>query len=340
MKFYKRDPDRALAGMTELTLEERGAYNTIIDALYSRDGILPDDDEVLRRLMGCHGSKWKAIKSRLIAHGKVWIEDGYLKAKGVDSVLQEAENFSETQRKRVGKRWEIERKRSRNASETAEKRSGKTEKAEQNQRPEDTKRADTNTPTPIDTDRKNPPCSPPTESDDCAKAVEMWNEMAEARGLPRVERVTAARAAKLRARLADAGGLDGWASALAKIRDGPEWMHGGGERGWRANFDFLLQESSFTKLMEGTYAGSATPRPNRRNGGRRTPTEQASPFVARYVAAMDAGQSEGHGHSRGGEPAGGEGGDGPPGREDATCFGGGDQPIALHLVGGSAYLRR
>lgn len=121
MKFYKRDPDRALAGMAELTLQERGAYNTIIDALYSRDGVLRDDDELLRRLMGCHGNELRAVKKKLIACGKVWIEDGYIKAKGVDSTLNEAENFSETQRKRAGKRWEIERKTATNAEKSEQK---------------------------------------------------------------------------------------------------------------------------------------------------------------------------------------------------------------------------
>ena len=36
LKWYKRDPDAALSGMFELTLEERGAYNTILDLIYSR----------------------------------------------------------------------------------------------------------------------------------------------------------------------------------------------------------------------------------------------------------------------------------------------------------------
>ena len=29
LRWYKRDPRAALSGMMELTLEERGAYNTI-----------------------------------------------------------------------------------------------------------------------------------------------------------------------------------------------------------------------------------------------------------------------------------------------------------------------
>ena len=32
--WYKRDIRAAIAGMTHLTLEERGAYNTIIDHQY------------------------------------------------------------------------------------------------------------------------------------------------------------------------------------------------------------------------------------------------------------------------------------------------------------------
>lgn len=140
MKFYKRDPDRALAGMAELSLEERGAYNTIIDALYARDGVLRDDDELLRRIMGCHGNQWRKVKTSLLEHGKIWIEAGYIKAKGVDSVLKEAENFSETQRKRAEKRWEIENKTG-----------GKTEKHQQNQHHVNASAAYANTPTPIET---------------------------------------------------------------------------------------------------------------------------------------------------------------------------------------------
>ena len=42
LKWYKRDPRAALTGMMQLTLEERGAYNTILDLIYVHDG----DDEV------------------------------------------------------------------------------------------------------------------------------------------------------------------------------------------------------------------------------------------------------------------------------------------------------
>lgn len=143
MKFYKRDPDAALAGMVELTLQERGAYNSIIDLLYSRDGILADDADLIRRALGCHGNEWRTVKATLIAKGKLWVEDGYLKAKRVDSVIKEAGNFSETQRIRVGKRWETERKRT-----------GKYDKVELNQQSINTKAEIPSTPTPTPTPKK------------------------------------------------------------------------------------------------------------------------------------------------------------------------------------------
>lgn len=119
MKFYKRDPDAALSGMAELTLQERGAYNTIIDLLYSRDGDLRDDDDMLRRCMGCHGNEWHAVKSRLIAKRKIWVECGFIKAKRVDDVLREAAEFSEIQRNRAAKRWETAGKHRGNGSENS-----------------------------------------------------------------------------------------------------------------------------------------------------------------------------------------------------------------------------
>lgn len=121
MKFYKRDPDRALAGMVDLSLRERGAYNTILDLLYSRDGCLRDDDDAIRRAMGCHGNEWRAVKAKLIAKGKIWAEGGFLHANGVDEAVSEAADFSEVQRKRVAKRWEKARKSPTKASESSEK---------------------------------------------------------------------------------------------------------------------------------------------------------------------------------------------------------------------------
>jgi len=106
MKWYKRDPDAALSGMAELTFEECGAYNRLLDLLYSRDGVVPDDDALCAACFHCDPRTWRRLKARLIARGKVRSVDGYLTANGVDETILQAEVMSEIQRKRVGKRWE------------------------------------------------------------------------------------------------------------------------------------------------------------------------------------------------------------------------------------------
>lgn len=106
LHWYKRDPDAALAGMMELTLVERGAYNSIIDLLYSRDGNVPDDDLLVARMIGCHWREWKAVKARLVARGKLRLEGGKITANRVQEALKEAADFSQEQSKRAAKRWQ------------------------------------------------------------------------------------------------------------------------------------------------------------------------------------------------------------------------------------------
>jgi len=85
------------------------------------------------------------------------------------------------------------------------------------------------------------------------QAWRAWNETAEAHGLPKAQKLTAARRAKLKARLRDAGGIEGWKTACAKVAKIP-WMCGDNDMGgWKANLDYVLRESTFVKLMEGAH---------------------------------------------------------------------------------------
>lgn len=78
IKWYKRDPNAALNGMMILSLEERGAYNTILDLIYSHDGNLPDDDRFICGWLKCDMRVWKRLKNRLIETGKIGIESGLI----------------------------------------------------------------------------------------------------------------------------------------------------------------------------------------------------------------------------------------------------------------------
>lgn len=82
--------------------------------------------------------------------------------------------------------------------------------------------------------------------------VDGWNELAEACDLPRVAKLTDSRRTRLKARIRQYPEMEAWQRAFASIHRSA-WLRGSNERGWKADFDFLLQDKSFTKLVEGSY---------------------------------------------------------------------------------------
>jgi uncharacterized protein YdaU (DUF1376 family) len=90
MKWYKRDPDAALSGMAELTFEECGAYNRLLDLLYSRDGKVADDDNFCARIFHCNPRTWRKLKQALISKRKVRSLEGRLTANRVEFELNAA----------------------------------------------------------------------------------------------------------------------------------------------------------------------------------------------------------------------------------------------------------
>ena len=97
-----------------------------------------------------------------------------------------------------------------------------------------------------------PPAEP--ESDDLvtqAEVIEGWNTIAARHGLARIAKLTEARKRKLalqRKRFT----VPEWVSVWAKIEQSP-FLRGSNDRGWRCDFDFVLSEANFTKILEGKY---------------------------------------------------------------------------------------
>lgn len=129
MRFYKRDPDAAIAGMNQLTFAQRGAYNSILDLLYSRDGDVPDDDVTVARMIGAHWREWARLKRELITAGKIWSEGGRLCANRVQETLREAADFSQNQRRRAAERWQKYKKDNENNDEDMRPRNANTSTA-------------------------------------------------------------------------------------------------------------------------------------------------------------------------------------------------------------------
>jgi len=83
------------------------------------------------------------------------------------------------------------------------------------------------------------------------EVIDGWNSLAERHGLPRIAKLTDRRRRKLRLQrkrwiVAE------WVSVWAKIEQSP-FLKGVNERGWRCDFDFVLSETNFTKILEGKY---------------------------------------------------------------------------------------
>jgi hypothetical protein len=81
--------------------------------------------------------------------------------------------------------------------------------------------------------------------------LDAWQERMVPLGFPAVAKMTGDRERKLRARLKDST-LEEWQRAMDAL-ERSAFCRGENDRGWRADFDFLLQPKSFTGLLEGKY---------------------------------------------------------------------------------------
>ena len=81
-----------------------------------------------------------------------------------------------------------------------------------------------------------------------------YNAMAELLGLPKCVKLTEARRKALQARIREHG-EDGVCQAIEALRQSA-FLAGANDRGWRANWDFVMQPSSMVKLLEGAYTSA------------------------------------------------------------------------------------
>lgn len=95
------------------------------------------------------------------------------------------------------------------------------------------------------------------DAHDDVGVLEAFNAIAGELGWSKAHRVTPARKTAIRARLRECGGIAGWQAAMAKARASPflrgETGRDKAHANWTPDLDFFLQQSTFTKLMEGKY---------------------------------------------------------------------------------------
>jgi uncharacterized protein YdaU (DUF1376 family) len=269
IKWYKRDPSEALNGMMELTLEERGAYNTILDLIYSRDGNLPDDDRFVAGWLRVDVRVWKRIKARLIERQKLYVADGMLRNRRADAeilmALSRAASAREAGRASARSKAAKSHRKSRKIKHVASTTvgtgasTGVSTNHNQNNLPSEDIHLppeDLVSPSGIShlaatgADQMTP--DRPDDVVTVEDVVEGWNDLAQRCDLPSIRRLSEARRRQLKARLREYPDIADWKRAFAAIHNSA-FLRGDNSRGWRANFDFLLQPSSFLKLLEGAY---------------------------------------------------------------------------------------
>jgi uncharacterized protein YdaU (DUF1376 family) len=105
LKWHKRDHNAALRGMMMLTLEERGAYNTILDLIYAHDGALEDTPREICHALNCNIRRWRRIKARLLELGKLYVHAGCLRNQRADDEIRNAQSLVKLSAEKANKRW-------------------------------------------------------------------------------------------------------------------------------------------------------------------------------------------------------------------------------------------
>jgi Protein of unknown function (DUF1376) len=103
IKWYKRDPNAALTGMANLTLEERGAYNTVLDLIYAHDGAVDDDDKFIAGWLRVDVRVWRRIRKRLLGEKKLYVNGSTLRNREIDAVQLRALSAAEAARTKHAK---------------------------------------------------------------------------------------------------------------------------------------------------------------------------------------------------------------------------------------------
>ena len=70
--YHFRFHDDALRGYSKLNLEQRGAYTTLLDLMYSEQGYIEDDDRRLAAELRVSMRKYRSLRDQLIRAGKLY----------------------------------------------------------------------------------------------------------------------------------------------------------------------------------------------------------------------------------------------------------------------------
>lgn len=242
--WHKRWHGNALNGYRRLSLEERGAYTTLLDTMYDQGGPIRDSKWNLANILGADPRVTARLRSSLIDAGKLVAvtvegEDWLVN----DRVQQELGlPTSDLLTAEVRRKFPIATADVTDSAAEKPKENNKTARASKPKTAPKKKRIEEETPTPLG---QGP-----------AEAVAIWNEIASRADLPRCLGLSDKRAKAIGARLADHG-LDGWRKAVEAV-ERSRFCCGENDRRWKASVDYVASPAGFLKLIEGQWAADRT----------------------------------------------------------------------------------
>jgi uncharacterized protein YdaU (DUF1376 family) len=59
---------RKSTAYTDMTPEQKGVYRDLLDELWIRDGVIPKDEKILRKIAGADAACWKRVRKAVLAH--------------------------------------------------------------------------------------------------------------------------------------------------------------------------------------------------------------------------------------------------------------------------------
>lgn len=216
-----------LADAAHLSTLEHGAYMLLIMNYWQRAEPLPDSDRKLARLARLSDEQWLSIRDDIADF--FTIADGLWKHGRIEHELDKA-------------RGKLEQARNAGKASAKSRLNGRATGAQRELNHIEGEGE-------IDKTSPNGDDPPPTPS----MIVDAWNLLAERQGLPKMLKLTDKRAKSLKVRI-DEFDIPTIVKAVQSIEDS-DFLLGRNDRGWKANFDWLLQPSSLTKLIEGAYHG-------------------------------------------------------------------------------------
>lgn len=233
-----------------LSCEQHGAYLQLLGSMWLEGGSLPNDDKLLAKITSCTPARWAKIKAVVLKFFTV--NEDTITQRRLREELERAQEKSIIRAvvgSRGGKANALKRQEVGVAIATG--------------LPQHLPELDIEPPVvPQGTGELFGPPAPPAEPppvDVIRAAVDLWNEVAARNDLPTCRTMSEARRKSIRCRVADAGGLDGWRTAMAAVEASAFLLGQLPGARWRATLDFVLQPSSFAKLLDGNYGKDAKP---------------------------------------------------------------------------------